>query len=457
MVRQHRDAFSAGLYGMLLFALCCLTLPTVFAPVERLLVGAASLVPRALGVWSGTPVAAAEPDVRERLRELGAELDARIRQADLESGSADLGRAQEPLLCGVVASERRGGGGQPSELRLDRTYAELAGCSEFVTKGQVLVGFLQRAGRGVAAEDPPDALARVLLLNHPMARAVAAVADLPEGGALRLVVKPAAVVDPAPLRIDLWDDPYRATRLEQGGLPVHTLSLPSARGEPPAGLWLGRTLIWGYQETAAEAALTIGVFVVPPLEPRALSHVVVWRPRTAAAGGGPEDAADPAAAVGVRHPATVWELPGAVHGRHLLAADCSVPDGAAVVQDGWCLGTARGLSFGLGLVTSFAASRQRWSLLLLPEDAAARPRELSGEVVDGRLGRAIVRWRGDSLERGGGELPRGFLFTGSNGPHCPSGLFLGRATPVGGDLLEVTIPVQSWPRAAEVVVGGGAR
>ena len=64
---------------------------------------------------------------------------------------------------------------------------------------------------------------------------------------------------------------------------------------------------------------------------------------------------------------------------------------------------------------------------------------------------------GDSLDGAAGELPRGFLFTGSNGPHCPSGLFLGRATPVGRDLLEVTIPVQSWPRAADVVVGGGAR
>ena len=49
-VRRKPPAFPAGLYGMLLFALCWLTLPGVFAPIERLLVGAACVVPRA---WSG--------------------------------------------------------------------------------------------------------------------------------------------------------------------------------------------------------------------------------------------------------------------------------------------------------------------------------------------------------------------------------------------------------------------
>jgi hypothetical protein len=166
----------------------------------------------------------------------------------------------------------------------------------------------------------------------------------------------------------------------------------------------------------------------------------------------------------LRHPATVWELPGAVHGRHLLATDAAVPDGAAVVQDGWCLGTAHGLSFGLGLVTSFATSRQRWSLLLLPEAPGARPHEISGEVIEGRDGIALLRWRGDTFDGEGLRLPPGFLFTGSNGPHCPPGLYLGRATPHRSDpdLIEVaTAPPNglpaSGPRAAELVVGGGPR
>ncbi len=457
MVRQRREAFPAGLYGMLLLALCCLTVPSVFAPIERFLVGAASLVPRTIGAWSGTPVAAAEPAALERLRELSADLDRRVRSFDFDGAPPELLRDYEPVLCGVVASERRGGGGQPSELRLDRTYAELAGCSEFVTKGPVLLGFLQTAGRGHAADDAPEALARVLLLNHASARSVAGVLNLPEGGSLRFVIKPAATVDPAPLRVDLWDDPYRAAQLNRGGMPVHTIELSSLAGEPPSGLWLGRTRIWGYEGDAEQGALTIGVFVVPPIEPRALSHVVVWRPRAASVELPPPAAAERLR--DVRHPATVWELPGAVHGRHLVATDCAIPDGAAVVQDGLCLGTARGLSFGLGLVTSFATSRQRWSLLLLPEDATVRPREISGEVVHGGDGVALLRWRGDTLDGEHQPLPAGYLFTGSNGPNCPPGLFVGRVSSRGlaADLVEVTTLAPVGPRAAEVIVGGGSR
>ena len=48
-----------ALAGMLLFALCWLTLPTVFAPLERVLVGGACAVPRWWASWFGSPVAAA--------------------------------------------------------------------------------------------------------------------------------------------------------------------------------------------------------------------------------------------------------------------------------------------------------------------------------------------------------------------------------------------------------------
>lgn len=469
MNRQKREAFPAGLYGMLLFALCCLTLPGIFAPVERLLVGAVCLVPRAVSVWSGTPVeAAAEPGLLAQLRTLTADLHTRVRTHDLDVGAQELLRDYEPVPCGVVASERRGrgggGGGQPSELRLDRTYAELAGCCEFVTKGNVLLGFLQKSGRGEAADDPPEALARVLLLNHASARSVAAVVNLPQGGALRMVVKPAAAVDPAPLRVDLWDDPYRAASLDRPGMPVTTIALPSLPGEPPAGLWLGRTRIWGYEAAEGVEALTIGVFVVPPFEPRALSHVVAWRRRLAADDPArilesPGEQSRTPARQETRHAAYVWDLPGAVNGRHLLSCDCAVPDGAAVVQDGICLGTARGLSFGLGLVTSFAASRQQWNLLLLPQEANLRPHEITGQVLESQNGVAILRWRGDSFDGVGERLPSGYLFTGSNGPHCPPGLFLGfaRSDRLPHDQVEVTTAPQNGPRTAEVVVGGGGR
>jgi hypothetical protein len=466
--RQKREAFPAGLYGMLLFALCCLTLPGIFAPVERALVGGLCLLPRAVSAWAGIPAqAAAEPRLLAQLRDLTEDLHTRVRQYDLEVGAPELLRNYEPVLCGVVASERRGrgggGGGQPSELRLDHSYAELADCCEFVTKGNVLLGFLQKAGRGEAAEDPPEALARVLLLNHASARSVAAVVNLPEGGSLRMVVKPAAAVDPAPLRVDLWDDPYRAANLDRPGLPVTTIALPSLPGEPPAGLWLGRTRIWGYEAAVGEDALTIGVFVVPPFEPRALSHVVAWRRRadsqTAPAPESPLVALRHQAGLEGRHAAYVWDLPGAVHGRHLLSCDGPVPDGAAVVQDGICLGTARGLAFGLGLVTSFPASRQRWNLLLLPQQPGLRPREITGQVVGSQNGIAILQWRGDSFDGVDERLPAGYLFTGSNGPHCPPGLFLGYARSEGlpQDRVEVTTASQSGPRTAEVVVGGGGR
>ena len=73
----------------------------------------------------------------------------------------------------------------------------------------------------------------------------------------------------------------------------------------------------------------------------------------------------------------------------------------------------------MGLVTSFPASRHRWSLLLLPDGEGVRPRELEGVVVRGEAGRAVVRYRADRFVTD--DLEKGYLFTGSNGPHCPAG------------------------------------
>jgi len=359
--------------------------------------------------------------------------------------------ASEPVACSVLAVGRRGGGGQPSELRLDHSYAELDGCREFVTKGTALLGFLLRPGVGAAADDLPEDPARVVLVNHRDAPNLYGALAEPGGGALRVVVRAAATVDPAPLRVDLWDDPYRAARIDRAGQPVRTLPLSFGDATVPGGLLLGRTRIWGYEGEDSGDALTIGMFVVPPFEPRALSHVVLWRDRPARA-----DAVPALLRSRRRVAAKVYDLPGAVHGRHLLVAGCDVPDGAAVVQNGLFLGTARGLAFGTGLVTSFVASRQQWSLLLLPDDAEAGPRELHAKVVRTE---GNVAWLecGDAPGAAAEPPGPGYLFTGSNGPHCPAGLWIGRALPHAfeRDLLQVTTPPLSGPHAAQVFVGGG--
>jgi hypothetical protein len=459
-VRQQPAAFPVGLYGMLLFALCWLTLPAVFAPLERLLLGATCLLPRTVGAWSGTPAAAAAPRDRQRLAELGSELAARLQQHDVEGGRALLPRHYEPVFCTVREvlgdGPRRGGGGHPAELRLQQTHAELEDCAAFVTKGDALLGFLVRAGTGAAADDDADEPARVQLLHHRSAPPIYAAMPLGDGRELRLVVRAAATVDPAPLRVDLWDDPYTAARLDSGGQVVRTLTVDDGAVLVPPGLQLGRSRIWGYERADGEEVLTIGVFVVPPDEPRALSHVVVWRDArsgsAAAAGSSP---AQPLR----RHAAIVRDLPGAVHGRHLLIAGTAVPDGAAVVQDGLFLGTARGLSFGMGLVTSFPASRHRWSLLLLPDDPAARPRELFGEIVQTDGSESWLRWHHDAVGGGLERLPAGHLFTGSNGPNCPAGLWIGSAAPHPYDrsLVVVRTLTLPGPRAAEVVTATGVR
>ncbi|MFY9343511.1 MAG: hypothetical protein WAT39_13525, partial [Planctomycetota bacterium] len=58
-MRQRSAAFPVGLYGLLLFALCWLTLPAVFAPLEPLLVGACCLSVRLVATFAGDPVGAA--------------------------------------------------------------------------------------------------------------------------------------------------------------------------------------------------------------------------------------------------------------------------------------------------------------------------------------------------------------------------------------------------------------
>lgn len=450
-MRQASDAFPAGLYGMLLLAAFGLALPSLFAPAERVLVGAAALVPRTVGAWCGEPAAAADRGAEAALAELRRDLDARVQVHDVGGAAAYVPAGFTSLVCTVVAAEGRGGGGRPSQLRLDRTYRELEGFADFATKGPALVGFLLRAGQGLASKDGPDDLARVLLINDPKSRRVASAMALDGGGSLRMVVGAAARVDPAPLRAELWDDPYRASTLQGGGRRVLTMELPDLDGEPPPGLVLGATKVWGYRPDPVDDPITIGVFVEPPYDPRALSHVVLWRKAS--------DGTDPAPVQSVaEHAATLWSLPGAP-ARYLIAADTAVPDGAAVIQDGACIGQARGLAFGLGLVTAFGRTRRPWSLILLPDDPALAPRELLGEVVDGDDAQATLRCSFDALGGGGAAVPDGSLFTGGNGRSCPPGLFVGRARAAVGELgvLAVTLPGPREAEAVTVLVAGEQR
>ncbi len=448
-MRRTSPAFPVGLYGMLLFALAWLTLPGAFAPIERVLVGAVCSVARAWGTWFGDEAAPPPASWRERLQSLGGELEARLREHAVTGAPPAWALDLEPLHCDVVeVGGRRGGGGEPCELRLDHSYAELDGCSEVVTKGEALVGLLQRPGVGVASLDRPSDPARVVLPNHLQSRPLHAEVHAHDDALLRFVVRAAATVDPAPLRVELWDDPYRAARLDRTGLPVRTREVAGSVSPVPANLLLGTTRIWGYQRTDAGDALTLGVFLAPALAPRALSRVVVWRAARRDGGDRGQRHAEPRTA---RSAGVVHELPGAVHGRHLLVGAGAIADGAAVVHCGYLLGTARGLAFGVGLVTSFGASRHRWRLVLLPDEPQSPPIEFAGEVVRVDGDRVHVR-RLDANVSGDGLHRPGHLFTGSNGPHCPAGVWIGRAAPAAHDLaeLEVTLPQQRGRRTVEV-------
>lgn len=450
IVVSERRWLPPGLYALLLIALCALTVPELARPLERYLVGSACFLPRWFCSELALPAGPTayqqlqqqeQAELRQRVAQLGAEVRGRLREQDLRTPAGWVHSQFDPVWCSVVACEpRRGGGGEPCELVLDRSFGELADCSEWVSKGEVLLGTLLRPPVQADAEANAAALAapaRVQLLNHPAARAYAAVIELPDAARLRLVVRPAAIADPAPLRVELWDDPYRSASLERGGHAVRTLAIPGVENQPEAGWLLGRTRIWGYETPTGDRLMTIGVYVVPPTEPRAISHVVVWRPRTA-------PALVPQA-VPLRNPARLWPLPGHRTGRSLVAAAAGVSDGAAVLVDGVIVGTAQPQAFGMALVSTFAASRQPWSLVLMPEDRTLRTRELVGRflgIVDGVLQFA---WRGEVAAGEGLWLPSGLLFTGSNGPHCPAGLLLGRARPHAqhADRIEVHLPAPS--------------
>jgi len=434
-------AFPVGLYGALLVALCALAVPTAFVRVERALLGGAALVSRFVAGVTGAPVAAAAV-LADAAAQHGAALQDRLDRHLAARAPAAVADSAVPVPCIVVhVGGRGGGGGEPCELRLDRTNAELADCALTITQGDRLVGHLVQPGGPGAADDTFDDFARVLLTNHPLARPSHAEVAIDDVVRLRMVVGPASAADPAPLRVDLWDDPYQASRLDRAFLPVRTRDVPNSATPTPGGLRLGSTRIWGYPRTATSDALTLGVFVVPDALPQAISHVVAWRSRGSEAP--PPERRELATRGGVVH-----VLPGAAHGRCLLVADATVADGAAVLHNGRLLGVAKSLAGGTALVTAFGASRQAWNLILLPDDPTAAPVELHGAVThcDGALVRVRCRSR---LPVAAAPGP-GQLFTGSNGLGCPPGLWIGPASGDPGDFDQLVVDTSS-PTGACVV------
>lgn len=431
-----RNAFPVGLYGTLLLAACWLLVPDLLRPVERALLGLACLPQRAFAVVSGTPAEAIEKDLGAQLASLAQDLERRSFADDVERARAFLPPVLEPLPCRVVEASREGGGGLPCELRLDRSYLDLAGCVDLVTCGDSLLGFVAQPGLGAALKDEPTDPARVLLLNHPESRQVAARLSLQNGQELRCVVGPAAVVDPAPMRTSLHDDPYRAAATAENGAELRTIALDAPWvAAMPKDLLLGRTRVWGYR--VGDETLTIGVYVEPLRDPRALPQVVLWQSVPGSV---------PAKAQHQRTVAVATPLPDRRGQRWLVQGSGTLPDGAAVVKEGLCLGTLRGMAFGQGLCTPFPASRHPWSLWLLPDDPTAPPVSVYGEVVHANGSTAWFRPRSGFVAQGG------FAFTGSNGKDCPAGLLLGRAEPdLERKLWRVTAPALDGPQSVLVL------
>lgn len=446
--RWGNRVFPVGLYGALVAALCALALPTVTEPAEKVLLGAVGLP---LRFWSRLqPVVVEAGALRtEQVAVLQEQLQQRL-QSTLVQGAVHLvDPGLRPEMVPVVARRRPGGSGLPSELVLGRRFEELAGCAAFVTSADAMVGFLARPGQAGPADEDASQPARVLMLHHPESLRVAASMQAPTGARpLHLVVEAAASLDPWPLRTSLWDDPYGASRFRDSGAEVRSMRVPEPWGQGmPTDLLVGRARIWGY-----ESGETIGVYVEPAIEPRAISHVVVWRQEPAAVPEGGE-AVEPVAA-----PAPVavqlLSLPG-LDGRRLHASwsrKDRVADGAAVSQGGVCIGTVRTLALGQGLVSAFHATRHSWSLLLLPEEAGQPVLELQG-TVEGTVPGGLRIGLGGATTR----AARGWLFTGSNGPNCPAGLVLGRVVEAANGHIVIEPEVVDVRAGAVAVAAGGNR
>lgn len=413
--------FPVGLYGTLLVGLIGLTFPAMFAPVEQVARTIVTLPLRAYSILlDSNPVLAASRDPS-----LPAEIPGRS-ESVLRDARGPMGYSAR--VCRVL--ERRVGPlGLVDELTLDCTQAELQGCAPLVTAGKDLLGFL------VVDETARDSdFAKVRLLHYrrrPRAERtlvvkqryrparVAAKTECNEPGAageLRFLVEPARSADEWPLRCTLLDDSYLGAKVRRGGGLVYTCG--GEGGLLPAGLVLGRLMIWGYPELN----IPVGLFVEPNRDPRGISTVVLWE---AADGTGiPQRLGGEGELVPVRF--TRFPAPRPALQRWMVTshAGLKLPDGAAFLDRGRLLGTLQQPWSGQSLVTPFAASTRVWALLLRGPQGEVQ--EVVGRVVgrreDGRLRLEVLAPRQSASLRGD-------LFTGSNGTHCPSGLHIGVVTP----------------------------
>lgn len=422
----------------LLGAVVCVALPTWPRRVEGWL-GAACCVP--LRAWGVRDVAVRGPLA------FGTAAPAGLARREAESAFAGseklaaLGLRGE--LCTVLGREAEGAARLPARLVLERSADELRGAAAFVTHGDNLLGFLcgaeQERADGRAVVELLHALPEQGPVRVP---AAVQVADGDGDGTLRFLVEPAGAIDRWPLRCRFLEDPYLASRIRASGPDVRVVALGASAGDAPAGLRIGTLRVWGYRRDAA--TIPIGLFVEPALDPRAIARVVVWRPAAAAPLDTPPLAAD-------REPVGLLTLPAPPPDdrRWFLHAATTVvlPRGAPLLDGARLVGSVRRAGSGYALATPFGEGAALWSLILLPDDPLAPVQYFSARGV--RRTGSVVELRIAT----GGPLPvAGYLFTGSNGAHCPPGLPIGPARPLPGasDALAVAVPAATGALTVQV-------
>ena len=414
LVTSRARGFPFGLYATLLVAAVALHFRDAAGAIEQRLTGILCLPLRAYARLT-SDVHAGSSDWAAERRWL-AEARARQDRAAAAVSAALRPAGHEPIVCRVREAVRARSSRVPTRLVLERQAAELTGCAEFVTFGDQLLGFLDL--RDPAAPAEVALLHAVPETGGPTRLTAEIVLDTAAGPTESLVclVEPAGAIDPWLLRCVLPADPYRTAQIESGGQPVRTLTLPGVSTPAPPGFGLGEVRVRGYQTMGQ--TVPIGLYVRPRIAPPAISAVVLWRAHAAA------PALSAAAPSIVAQPARLLELPAPPPARErwfvsLLAAAEAVP-GAALVSGPFCLGTVQGAGTGYAIVAPFGEPRD-WLLLHVPADPAAPPRDLAARTL-GRADGLVELVLADREE----AVPRdGVLLTGSGGPACPSGYWLG--------------------------------
>jgi hypothetical protein len=424
--RTRRTPFPVGLWASLLAALVCLAQPEPAHRVERWLCALASLPLRVLASVQAAPANAASAGAADAAA-ARVEALARRRDAVMARGVAAMPVDLAPVGARVVARLEPGAAGAPSVLELDLTQDEVAGCATFATLGDALVGFL--APRPSSAG--PTDRARVHLLHHRprhgLPRRVRAQILAGETAERRCLVEPAAAIDEWPLRCALPDDPYLAAGLDRPDLEVRTAPFPGdPLGAVPPGLRLGMLRVFGYADEGG-TFLPIGLFVEPAVPANALNHVVLWRAGVAADASvrRPFDG-------GELVPVRLARLAAAGPGREQwfatsVAAGAWLPEGAALVAGLRLCGELDSAGYGYGVVIPFGQAGRDLPLVLLPQDPRLAPIDCRAWT----LGRDGAEFR-LAITTGGSGVPAGELFSGTEGPDWPAGLWIGTARPEPG-------------------------